>query len=110
MPGARRGRSRRRSASREGDWLVGVDIGGTFTDLTLWQERTGTLYSEKVLSTPADPSQGALEGFRSLLARGGASTDQIRAMIHATTVATKAGSPISTKSYSSVTPSSRAAF
>ena len=39
MPGARRGRSRRRSASRDRDWLVGVDIGGNSEERLMESKR-----------------------------------------------------------------------
>ena len=43
-------------------YRIGVDIGGTFTDLVMLDTVTGRLVNEKVLTTPADPSIGVLEG------------------------------------------------
>ena len=50
---------------------VGIDIGGTFTDLVLLDSRSGRLFNEKVLTTPNDPSAGALEGLEKILGRNG---------------------------------------
>lgn len=41
-------------------YRIGVDVGGTFTDGVLIDEKTGKVYSTKVLSTPKDPSIGFL--------------------------------------------------
>ena len=43
---------------------LGVDVGGTFTDLLLVHDETGSLHRVKTPSTPADPSQGVLVGVR----------------------------------------------
>ena len=51
--------------------LVGVDVGGTFTDLVLAEPEAGRTAIHKVPTTPADPSAGVVEGkrgFRTLLA------------------------------------------
>ena len=45
---------------------IGVDVGGTFTDLVLVDEDTGTITVDKVASTPDDPSRGVVEGIRRL--------------------------------------------
>lgn len=65
------------------DTLVGVDIGGTFTDLVLFQE--GKLRVFKVLSTPDDASRAILEGLRQLEV-----LDDLQIMVHGSTVATNA--------------------
>jgi N-methylhydantoinase A len=41
---------------------VAVDVGGTFTDVLVFDEETGGLTEGKVLSTPEDPSKGVVEG------------------------------------------------
>ena len=65
---------------------VGVDVGGTFTDLVLHDEATGELHVVKVPSTPADPSLGLVRGLEALpRAIGG-----IALILHGTTVATNA--------------------
>ncbi len=43
-------------------WRLGVDIGGTFTDVVLWREGSDRLIQEKLLTTPDDPSQAVLQG------------------------------------------------
>ena len=45
-------------------YRLGCDVGGTFTDFVLHDERSGTVHVEKCLTTPADPSIGILEGLR----------------------------------------------
>src|SRR5215212_7379358 len=48
---------------------VGVDIGGTFTDLIIFDDATGALTIGKTLTTPADPSQAIEAGLAETLAR-----------------------------------------
>ena len=71
---------------------VGIDTGGTFTDVVAFDERTGELVSTKVASTPADPAQGFLAAIdRVLDLLGIARTEAGRtltAVCHGTTVAT----------------------
>ncbi|MDX5359735.1 MAG: hypothetical protein LPL00_00335, partial [Alphaproteobacteria bacterium] len=50
---------------------IGVDIGGTFTDLVMLDEGTGRLFNEKVLTTPDDPSRGVLQGISQILDKNG---------------------------------------
>ena len=49
-------------------YKIGVDVGGTFTDLILWSA-SGDADVAKTLSTPEDPSTGVIEGLRILAAR-----------------------------------------
>ncbi len=67
-------------------YRLGVDIGGTFTDLVLFDQRTGELIREKLLTPDTDLSEAVLEGVRSLLKKSGVSTDQILNAIHGTTL------------------------
>jgi N-methylhydantoinase A len=69
---------------------VAVDIGGTFTDATLIDEETGGVSIAKVLSTPADPSEGFMHAAERALAAGGVEAADVRFVVHATTVATNA--------------------
>ena len=46
---------------------IGVDIGGTFTDLVVVDETTGAVRVGKVLTTPKDPAHGVEEGVQALL-------------------------------------------
>jgi N-methylhydantoinase A len=68
---------------------VGIDIGGTFTDLFATGEKRG-IWRIKVLTTPADPSTGALEAVRSLLEEESVDPRLVRVVIHATTLASNA--------------------
>jgi len=67
---------------------VGVDIGGTFTDLILQDTVAGTLLTHKVPSTPADQSVGVVEGLQEICRRAGIDPTQIDSIVHGTTVAT----------------------
>jgi N-methylhydantoinase A len=73
-----------------GRYRVGVDIGGTFTDLILVDDQTGELTVGKVLTTPADPSQAVADVLVDALERGHAPPDQVRNVIHGTTLVTNA--------------------
>jgi N-methylhydantoinase A len=67
---------------------VAVDIGGTFTDITLADGPTGRTWRAKVPSTPADPSEAFMTGVRAALDAAGATTAAIGRVLHGTTVAT----------------------
>lgn len=69
---------------------LGVDVGGTFTDLVILDEATGALRVGKVLTTPKDPAQGVESGITSLLAEADLPGSGVRALIHGTTLATNA--------------------
>ena len=69
---------------------VAVDIGGTFTDATLIDEDTGAVSIAKVLTTPADPSEGFMRAVDRALANGDVTAAQVGFVVHATTVATNA--------------------
>jgi N-methylhydantoinase A len=68
-------------------WRVGVDVGGTFTDICL-EEGAGTVAFWKVPSTPSDPSVGMLLGLREALGAIGIEEAAVRYLAHGTTVAT----------------------
>jgi N-methylhydantoinase A len=67
-------------------YRVGVDIGGTFTDLCAFNERTNELHTLKVLSTPDRPGSEVMEGLRQLTQRYGVPPEQITYFTHGTTV------------------------
>ena len=67
-------------------YRIGIDIGGTFTDFSLVDVRTGQLYAGKTLTTPADPAQGVISGLKTFLSDCDASPGEIGAVIHATTL------------------------
>ena len=71
-------------------YMIGVDVGGTFTDLTLVDAETHTTAIHKVLSTPSDPSQAIMSGIAALLAREGVDYELVDYLAHGTTVATNA--------------------
>jgi N-methylhydantoinase A len=68
---------------------VGIDIGGTFTDLVAADEKRG-IWKIKVLTTSMDPSRGALDAIRRLLEREDVDPRLVRVVIHATTLASNA--------------------
>jgi N-methylhydantoinase A len=65
---------------------LGVDIGGTFTDVVLLGA-DGTLWTRKVLSTPADYAAGVIEGALLVLEEAGVDAGEVAGVVHATTVA-----------------------
>ena len=69
---------------------VAVDIGGTFTDLEILEERSGALHSLKVPTTPADPSLGLIGGVEAAARQIGFALGDIRLLLHGTTIATNA--------------------
>ncbi|MGD9711318.1 MAG: hydantoinase/oxoprolinase family protein [Lautropia sp.] len=66
---------------------IGIEIGGTFTDLILLRESEEPL-TLKVSSTPSDPSEGALNGCRKLLEKANGRWSDIEELLHGSTVAT----------------------
>jgi N-methylhydantoinase A len=71
-------------------YRLGVDVGGTFTDLIVIDEETGRAVRDKVPSTPHDPSEAVIAGARQLCARAGISAADVGMFLHGTTVATNA--------------------
>ena len=71
-------------------YKLGIDIGGTFTDFALVDEKTGTMAIHKQLTTPLDPSNCVLEGSSNLLSAHGVPFDQVGTVVHGTTVVTNA--------------------
>ena len=69
-------------------YRLGVDVGGTFTDLLLVHEKSGQTWSAKVPSTPADQSIGVLNGILRVCERAGIDPQIIDHVMHGTTVAT----------------------
>jgi N-methylhydantoinase A len=66
---------------------MGVDIGGTFTDLVLVNDRSGQIVVEKVLTTSPDPSDGVMAAARQAVAHAGASLEDVEVLVHGTTLA-----------------------
>ena len=71
-------------------YRLGVDVGGTFTDLMLVRDEDGATYRVKTPSTPADPSQGVLVGVRRILEESGMAPGELASIMHGTRVATNA--------------------
>jgi len=69
---------------------LGIDIGGTFTDIVLLDEATGEVRIYKLPSTPANPAIGFLRGLDWALTEGGNVAEALRYVAHGTTVATNA--------------------
>ena len=69
-------------------YRVGVDVGGTFTDLQLLDEETGQLTEAKVPTTPDDPAVAFGEGLDALLSSSGLAPSELTLVLHGTTVVT----------------------
>ncbi|HLG44797.1 MAG TPA: hydantoinase/oxoprolinase family protein [Reyranella sp.] len=69
---------------------LGIDIGGTFTDLVIHDPRDGRAVIWKESTTPDDPARGAIDGTRRVLAKAGAKPEQVGRVVHATTLFTNA--------------------
>jgi N-methylhydantoinase A len=70
--------------------LIGVDVGGTFTDLVLSDTERDLTVIHEVPTTPADPSAGVLAGIRELCLRHGIAPADVGHVFHGTTIATNA--------------------
>lgn len=71
-------------------YRLGVDVGGTFTDLLLFDEGTGAFWRHKTPSTPHDSSEGILNGVNVICDEAGVDPKSIEFVLHGTTVATNA--------------------
>lgn len=71
-------------------YRLGVDVGGTFTDLLLLDAASGRFWRHKTPSTPADSSVGILTGVTAICADAGVDPAEIEIFLHGTTVATNA--------------------
>lgn len=79
----------RRDSTSDQKWLVGVDIGGTFTDVILIGP-SGEVVTDKVLSSPPDFATSVLSAIGQVVGEAGITPDQIVRVLHGTTVATNA--------------------
>src|SRR5436309_529557 len=70
-------------------WLIGVDVGGTFTDFFAFDDTDDRIVLHKVPSTPANPAQAVSAGLRELASRG-IDLAAVTRLSHGTTVATNA--------------------
>ena len=71
-------------------YRVGIDVGGTFTDLLLFDDDSGGVLAHKTPTTPSDPSQGFVRGLRELLKMAGVDPVDVKHVMHGTTVSTNA--------------------
>ncbi|MEH6549269.1 MAG: hydantoinase/oxoprolinase family protein [Pseudomonadales bacterium] len=71
-------------------YRLGVDVGGTFTDLLLINEESGETHTAKVPSTPEDSSIGVLNGIARICDESGIDPTKVNRVMHGTTVATNA--------------------
>ncbi|MFH1861502.1 MAG: hydantoinase/oxoprolinase family protein [bacterium] len=74
---------------------IGVDVGGTFTDLVGVDESSGQIYYTKTLTTPQDLAQGVIQGIGELLKLTGipqaaAKPESVHSIVHGTTIGTNA--------------------
>src|SRR5262249_22371780 len=86
LPGLSRPRCRLSAVTAR----LAVDIGGTFTDLVVMDETTGTTRVGKILTTPKDPAHAVEQGIASLLEESQTAAGVVRAVVHGTTLATNA--------------------
>ena len=71
-------------------WRLGIDIGGTFTDFALFDERGSEIAVAKRLTTPAAPSVAVIEGIAALLRRENVPMSEVESIAHGTTLVTNA--------------------
>ncbi|WP_448616271.1 hydantoinase/oxoprolinase family protein [Modestobacter sp. URMC 112] len=71
-------------------YRLGVDVGGTFTDVLLVEEGSGATWRAKTASTPADQAVGVLNGIEQACAAAGIDLSEVASVLHGTTVATNA--------------------
>jgi N-methylhydantoinase A len=69
-------------------FVLGIDIGGTFTDFVLLDRRSGAVHFDKLLTTPGEPERAVLEGVDRLLGSLEADGSAIEYIVHGTTLAT----------------------
>lgn len=67
---------------------LGVDVGGTFTDLVLYDESTRRIHVHKLPSTPADPAVAIVQGVREICAQADTRPSELSELLHGTTVGT----------------------
>src|SRR5271155_405251 len=69
---------------------IGIDTGGTFTDIVCVDDSSGSMRVTKVSSTPSNPAIALVRGVHAILGEGGAGVDQLAVLADGTTVATNA--------------------
>jgi N-methylhydantoinase A len=71
-------------------YRLGIDSGGTFTDVVLFDDRKKALHITKTPSTPANPAIGVINGIKKIVSQVGIEPHEIASLVHGTTVATNA--------------------
>ncbi len=74
------------SVAQQQGFRVGIDVGGTFTDIVFGDLKTGTLFNYKEPSTPDDPSRGVMSGLRAAMERFEIAPSAVLAIVHGTTI------------------------
>ena len=74
--------------SAAGKYFVGIDIGGTFTDVILAEQGSRRLFAAKVLTTPENPSEGVIAALADAMEQAGIGAGALTRVVHATTLAT----------------------
>src|SRR5262252_215893 len=77
-------------AGRRAQLRIGIDTGGTFTDIVCVDTASGAMRVTKVASTPSNPALGLVRGVKAILGAAGATPDAVISLAHGTTVATNA--------------------
>src|SRR5688572_8762965 len=72
------------------NFSLGIDIGGTFTDIVFYDHESGRQYSRKILTTQQNPAAAVIEGTEDLIRKHGINPRAVRRAIHATTLFTNA--------------------
>lgn len=72
------------------NYSLGIDIGGTFTDVVIYDHTTNTQTSTKILTTYGDPSDAVMEGITALIEKAGFDPNSFGRVVHATTLFTNA--------------------
>ena len=75
--------------STNNNFRIGVDIGGTFTDIVAVRENSGEKFNGKVLTTPMNPSEGVLQGVSEIIKKHNINPENCR-IIHGTTLVANA--------------------
>ena len=71
-------------------YRLGIDSGGTFTDVVLFDDKKKALHITKTPSTPANPAIGVINGIKKIVSQVGIESNEIASLVHGTTVATNA--------------------
>ena len=72
------------------NYSLGIDIGGTFTDVVVYDHATNTQVSTKILTTHGNPSDAVLEGVKALIGEAHLDPTKFGRVVHATTLFTNA--------------------